>query len=223
MGDPVLRRLIGARLRELHAIPAPAATPTLWETLRGWMSEAQAVSFEGADAARHAALELPRFAAALAALEARYRREIAALPSSPGADAARAAVLAHNDLLSGNVLFSEAEGAVRFVDYEYGACSYAAFDVANHFCEYAGFDSDFELGFPTRAVRDDFIDAYLGPGAAASDVAAFSDIVEFFVLPDHLFWGTWAVVQARWSPIDFDFMEYARLRLAGFDYHRRGI
>ena len=32
------------------------------------------------------------------------------------------------------------------------------------------------------------------------------------------FWGLWAIIQARHSPIDFDFMEYARMRFKGYFY-----
>jgi len=50
-------------------------------------------------------------------------------------------------------------------------------------------------------------------------VAAFDDLVRFFVLVDHLWWGSWAVVQAAWSPIDFDFLAYAEARIAGLAFH----
>ena len=213
MGDPALRPLIATTLRTLHSIPPAQPTPTLWQTLSAWMHTAMTLSFTGEDARRHAALCLPRYADRLAGLQERFAR--LDLP-----EAAIRPVLAHNDLLSGNILYSAQSHTVRFIDYEYGACSYAAFDIANHFCEYAGFDSDFARGFPTRAVRDDFIAHYLDGSA---DVAAFSDAVAFFVLPDHLFWGTWAVIQAKHSPIDFDFMAYARLRLAGFDFHEETL
>ena len=36
----------------------------------------------------------------------------------------------------------------------------------------------------------------------------------------HLFWGHWAIIQARYSPIDFDFLTYARQRLEGYTYHK---
>ena len=42
---------------------------------------------------------------------------------------------------------------------------------------------------------------------------------DVFALASHIYWGIWAVVQARYSPIDFDYMGYHRLRLE--EYHRR--
>lgn len=220
LGEPDLRRLIAGELRRLHAIPPASPEPTLWRTLDGWMRAARAFTFaDPRQAGRYAALDLPRRAATLEALRQAFEDRVRH-DRRPGARAALRPVLAHNDLLSGNVLVDAGRQRVRFVDYEYGACSYAGFDVANHLCEHAGFDSDFERGFPSREAREDFARHYLGDEA---QVAAFSDVVEFFVLPDHLFWGTWAVIQAKHSPIDFDFMGYAGLRFAGLDLHLRTL
>lgn len=47
-------------------------------------------------------------------------------------------MFAHNDLLLGNVIYNEGEGTVSFIDFEYANYNYQAFDIANHFNEYAG-------------------------------------------------------------------------------------
>lgn len=47
-------------------------------------------------------------------------------------------VFSHNDLLLGNVIYTEKENRVTFIDYEYAACNYQAYDLGNHFQEYAG-------------------------------------------------------------------------------------
>ncbi|EPB73973.1 hypothetical protein ANCCEY_06935 [Ancylostoma ceylanicum] len=57
----------------------------------------------------------------------------------------------HNDLLAHNIIFDECSGkletgfiyniiagTVLFIDYEYADFNYAIFDLANHFCEFAG-------------------------------------------------------------------------------------
>jgi len=216
IGLPDLRRLIARRLREMHGLLPVAVPSRLWSSLASWMDQARGLSFRGEAARRCAALDLDRQHGHLHALERRFRERLVPAASSAGAEAALQVVMAHNDLLAGNVLYDGRE--VRFIDYEYGAPSYAAFDLANHFCEYAGFDSDFEAHFPSRAVREEVVGAYLGP-ARAADVADFTDVVDFFVLPDHLWWGTWAVLQAFHSPIDFDFLGYAQLRFAGLSVH----
>lgn len=54
-------------------------------------------------------------------------------------------------------------------------------------------------------------------------VLALRKEVDRWALASHLWWGIWAVIQARYSPIDFDFVDYARLRLEGYDYHKKAF
>lgn len=49
---------------------------------------------------------------------------------------------------------------VNFIDYEYATPSPAAFDIANHFAEWGGFDCDYNM-LPTRKVRREFLAEYL--------------------------------------------------------------
>jgi ethanolamine kinase len=130
-------------------------------------------------------------------------------------------VLAHNDLLSGNILIGPDPAALRFIDYEYAAPSYAAADLANHLNEYAGFEADYDRDFPDDAARRRLIEAYLGEGSEEEEVRELGGFVERLLIPNHLFWGAWSVIQARHSPIDFDFLGYAERRFGGVGWHRR--
>lgn len=47
-------------------------------------------------------------------------------------------VFSHNDLLLGNVIYTEELNRVSFIDYEYAAHNFQAFDIGNHFTEFAG-------------------------------------------------------------------------------------
>lgn len=49
---------------------------------------------------------------------------------------------------------------VHFIDYEYANPSPAAFDLANHFAEWAGYDCDYSM-VPTRPVRRQFLSQYI--------------------------------------------------------------
>jgi len=146
-------------------------------------------------------------------------------------------VFCHNDLLSGNILrfkdeeYQATKNRVQFIDFEYGCYNFRAFDLANHFCEYAGFDGDFAKWYPSKECQKHFLRCYT-KGMLESDYCkemklrdiyndqvlweAFSDEVlawlDKFAIASHLLWGIWAVVQAGCSPIDFDFLDYARLR-----------
>lgn len=87
------------------------------------------------------------------------------LGGTPGLDHS-GFVFAHTDLLSGNVIVEEpakSDGelaTVSFVDYEYATPSPAAFDIANHFAEWAGFDCEHDK-IPTKAQRLDFLSHYV--------------------------------------------------------------
>nr|KAG5687928.1 hypothetical protein BaRGS_014377 [Batillaria attramentaria] len=49
-------------------------------------------------------------------------------------------VFSHNDLLLKNIIYDEEKDEVHFIDYEYAFLNYEAYDIGNHFCEYAGID-----------------------------------------------------------------------------------
>ncbi|KAK2760765.1 hypothetical protein FQN54_002001 [Arachnomyces sp. PD_36] len=80
-------------------------------------------------------------------------------------------IFAHCDLLSANVIIqpktSKTNGSaedgsetVHFIDYEYATPSPAAFDIANHFAEWAGYDCDYGR-VPTQSVRREFLAEYV--------------------------------------------------------------
>lgn len=147
-------------------------------------------------------------------------------------------VFAHCDLLSGNVIIQprkEPEGiiantpveeSVSFIDYEYATPSPAAFDIANHFAEWGGFDCDFTV-LPTRDQRREFIREYIRSYAShlgkpsdpeneeAEAQTLFAEVDIFRGVPG-LYWGIWALIQATISQIDFDYAAYAEVRLGEY-------
>ncbi|KAH6660563.1 kinase-like domain-containing protein [Truncatella angustata] len=145
-------------------------------------------------------------------------------------------VFAHCDLLSGNVIVAPKEAAcshkteetVNFIDYEYATPSPAAFDLANHFAEWGGFDCDFSV-LPTRAQRLEFIEEYIHtyfkllpaadrPADLNQDTEVSKlcvEVDEFRGLPG-FYWGIWALIQAEISQIDFDYADYAEIRLGEY-------
>lgn len=159
-------------------------------------------------------------------------------------------VFAHCDLLSGNIIVLPRPGAngvkaatdnananddvaVAFIDYEYATPSPAAFDIANHFAEWGGFDCDYSV-LPTCAQRREFIAEYirtffeLQPSQlldGASEVSEqtlrdeaeelFHEVDIFRGVPG-FYWGIWALIQATISDIDFDYATYAETRLGEY-------
>ena len=115
---------------------------------------------------------------------------------------------------------------VSFIDYEYATPSPAAFDIANHFAEWGGFDCEHHL-LPTRSQRRDFIREYvrsyfahLGKDRAPVDEEAegsrlFDEVDVYRGVPG-FYWGIWALIQAKISQIDFDYASYAEIRLGEY-------
>lgn len=106
---------------------------------------------------------------------------------------------------------------VHFIDYEYGTLSYRGFDIANHFNEHAGFDCDYSL-YPSKSFQQKWLRIYLesytrGCIIIDADVERLYQEVEKFSLASHFFWAVWALVQAEISDLEFDYLEYALLRL----------
>ncbi|KAI1336459.1 ethanolamine kinase [Xylariaceae sp. FL0016] len=149
-------------------------------------------------------------------------------------------VFAHCDLLSGNVIIepspkgpgtNEAVGreervTVNFIDYEYATPSPAAFDLANHFAEWGGFDCDYNV-LPTQAQRMEFIRDYIGTyynllpaGAEKVDLEEEAQKlhaeVDIYRGVPGFYWGIWALIQAKISEIEFDYAAYAETRLGEY-------
>lgn len=121
---------------------------------------------------------------------------------------------------------STGDKTVTFIDYEYAVPSPAAFDIANHFAEWGGFDCDFGV-LPTRSQRHEFISEYVrtylelspegaGAGAGQDVTAQLAAEVDVYRGVPGFYWGIWALIQATISEIDFDYASYAEVRLGEY-------
>ena len=119
-------------------------------------------------------------------------------------------VFCHNDALFDNIVLQPNNNSVAFIDLEYGAPNYAAFDIANHFCEFAGSlgKLDYERWLPTKEYQLDWIREYLGTGTEPEVESIYNSVTQF-ILCAHLQWSIWSVIQAENSTLDFDFVDYA--------------
>ncbi|XP_034018837.1 ethanolamine kinase 1 [Thalassophryne amazonica] len=130
-------------------------------------------------------------------------------------------VLCHNDLLCKNIIYNEDGDSVKFIDYEYAGYNYQAYDIGNHFNEFAGLNEVDYSHYPERAFQLQWLRSYLeaykelkGQHSAVTDreVEVLYVQVNRFALASHFFWGLWALIQAKVSTIEFDFLGYAVLR-----------
>lgn len=108
---------------------------------------------------------------------------------------------------------------LTLIDYEYSAYNFRAYDLANHFMEYTGFELDMSK-FPSDVFRRRFLSSYLNhatglPGLLFSNesfIQGFDEVVCLFLLEVNIFWAVWSVLQSANATIDFDYLAYARLR-----------
>mmetsp|Transcript_25518 Transcript_25518/g.42445 ORF Transcript_25518/g.42445 Transcript_25518/m.42445 type:complete len:372 (-) Transcript_25518:2530-3645(-) len=206
---------IAEQLGRLHVdfIPETQEEPTMWTQLRSWMDQALEATFENdADTQRAGDLDLGSLPAALDWLQ----------DSVVPKDTKTA--FCHNDVLAANVLVSSDMKDIQLIDFEYGGTNYVAFDIANHFNEYAGGTDhgvpDYEL-FPTVEKQREFVQTYLqivnGSKPTDVEVNALHVEVEAFVLVNNLYWGLWAVNQGAVEGCnDFDYLLYAKHRIGRY-------
>ncbi|RSL49701.1 hypothetical protein CEP54_012315 [Fusarium duplospermum] len=150
-------------------------------------------------------------------------------------------VLGHGDLLCGNIIVQDSSelteaASVRFIDYEHATYCPRAFELANHFAEWTGFECDYTL-LPSRSTRRDFIQEYLSeidrlqqdgdhahiPSVSEAQVDNLMAQVDSFRGFPGFYWGLCALIQAETSTgaIEFDYAGYAEKRLAEYWEWRR--
>nr|XP_054588770.1 ethanolamine kinase 1 isoform X2 [Nothobranchius furzeri] len=219
--QPSIYRLIAAEMGKIHSIQSRRGQPEkplLWTKMSHFLSLMQrsvhTCSAEQWCTNRPAALrETPSLETLLREMET-LKRHLSGI-NSP-------AVLCHNDLLTKNIIYNQKEGegnrTVKFIDYEYADYNYQAFDIGNHFNEFAGVtDVDYSQ-YPSHELQRDWLTAYLesykhntGREVTVSEAEVTQLYVEVckFSLASNFFWGLWAILQSRFSSIDFDFHRYA--------------
>ncbi|KAH0472154.1 MAG: hypothetical protein KVP17_003993 [Porospora cf. gigantea B] len=126
-------------------------------------------------------------------------------------------VLCHNDLLQGNILQElNHRNYVRFLDFEYANLGEAAFDIANHFNEYCGFQEGPDM-YPSPVDQEAFLSSYLAhldpQGEAPPTSDALMQAVRSYTPFSHYLWGVWSFRQYCSSPLDFDYLGYCQRRL----------
>ncbi|XP_014008558.1 ethanolamine kinase 1 isoform X3 [Salmo salar] len=134
-------------------------------------------------------------------------------------------VLCHNDLLCKNIIYNQQGENVKFIDYEYAGYNYQAYDIGNHFNEFAGLNEVDYSHYPERSLQLQWLHSYLeaykehkgqGSEVTETEVEVLYVQVNRFSLASHFFWGLWALIQAAFSTIDFDFLGYAVLRFSQY-------
>ncbi|XP_049430006.1 ethanolamine kinase 1 isoform X1 [Epinephelus fuscoguttatus] len=225
--QPSIYRLIAAEMGRIHSIqPKCGRTvePFLWTKMSHFLTLVKNSSGGGGGLAEQhctnsdsggftSSSPLFSFETLLAEMES-LKRHLSQIDSPT--------VLCHNDLLTKNIIYNHTEGTVKFIDYEYADYNYQAFDIGNHFNEFAGVnDVNYSL-YPSRELQRDWLTAYLESYKQSSGhevTVTEAEVTQLYIqvckfsLASNFFWGLWAILQSRFSSIDFDFQRYATARL----------
>ncbi|XP_066481039.1 ethanolamine kinase 2 isoform X1 [Tiliqua scincoides] len=224
--QPQIFRLVAQEMARMHRIHTNGSLPKpcLWHRLHKYFNVVKTEFAEkSSNPSFHQDLSIP----SIEVLEEEicWMKEHLSQLGSP-------VVFCHNDLLSKNIIYNEAEGHVRFIDYEYTGYNYQAYDIGNHFNEFAGLNEvDYSL-YPCREVQLQWLWHYLqaykrlgledqgegsksrGESGAVSEGELETLYVQVnqFALASHFIWACWGLIQAQFSTIDFNFARYADIR-----------
>ncbi|KAI4990511.1 hypothetical protein ZWY2020_038874 [Hordeum vulgare] len=207
MKEPRIAAEIAKQLQKFHQVDIPGSKePQLWNDIFKFLKKASVLKFE--DNEKQKRYETISFREIQD--EVKELKDLSDLLHAP-------VVFAHNDLLSGNLMLNDLEEKLYFIDFEYGSYSYRGYDIANHFNEYAGFDCDYNL-YPDKDAQYHFFRNYLSDRPSEvqeQNLDALYTETNTFRLASHVYWALWALIQARVSPIDFDYLGYFFLRRIG--------
>ncbi|KAI9261681.1 kinase-like domain-containing protein [Phascolomyces articulosus] len=191
----------------------PAPKQTLWNTMRRWLADVPTQYDDPEQQKKFNA----RFDIDKLSQELENLIKILETLDSP-------IVFSHNDLLYGNVIYDDEKEEASFIDYEYGCYAFRGFDIGNHFNEFAGFECEYSR-YPDKSFQMQWFEWYLteynGVPPTHDELEHLFKEVEGFSLASHFYWGLWALIQAKISTIDFDYMSYAALRFDEYERRKR--
>ncbi|XP_029119452.1 probable ethanolamine kinase isoform X2 [Elaeis guineensis] len=215
MRNPKIAAEIAKQLHKFHQVEIPSPQePQLWNDMFKFLEKAAVLTFDDSETqAKYEKISFKEIRDEIYVL-----KDLTELLNAP-------VVFAHNDLLSGNLMLNDEEERLYFIDFEYGSYSYRGYDIANHFNEYAGFDCDYSL-YPDKNAQYHFFRSYLQPNKPHEvhdkDLEALYVETNTFRLASHIYWALWALIQAKVSPIDFDYLSYFFLRCNEYKKQKEG-
>ena len=207
MIEPHLSTMIADKVREMHSIScadSESQDAYIWSNLQNWLHLAEQTSRPSPVCLKELASEIQWAATEVKAfIHKRFDSALCQL------------VLAHNDLLGGNILYCDDSKDLVLIDFEYASLNFAGFDIANHFCAVPESalisqgrycldkfpSSEQQMIFLRRYLRDEKIEQKNN-----------FEIITAFRLLAELRWIVWAVVQAEHSAVVFDYDNYAKER-----------
>ncbi|NXP73449.1 EKI2 kinase, partial [Ramphastos sulfuratus] len=208
--DPRIFRLVAQEMARVHAIHANGSLPKpiLWQKLHKYFT---LVKMDLSPKVSNPSLQQDMPSLEMLEHELTWMKETLSQLGSP-------VVLCHNDLLCKNIIYNQTRERVHFIDYEYTGYNYQAFDIGNHFNEFAGVkEVDYGL-YPSKETQLQWLHSYLqaykqltqgdrgGTEVSREELEALYVQVNKFSLASHFLWACWGLIQDKYSTIDFNFL-----------------
>ena len=125
-------------------------------------------------------------------------------------------VCCHNDLYLKNFVYNEKNETMKIIDFEYVSYNYQGFDLANNIDEWCGLVMDWSK-YPSKESQCEFFRNYLRclnkKEANDDEIEHLYFVVNHFHMASNLVWCLWGFIYAGLSTIDFDYLDYAYMRL----------
>ncbi|CAN4077942.1 unnamed protein product [Withania somnifera] len=205
MKNPKLAAEIAKQLRKFHQLEIPGSKePQVWNDLLKFFKNASTLQFdEGEKKIKYETISFQEVHNEIIEL-----KELTDRLNAP-------VVFGHNDLHPGNLMLNEDKEELYLIDFEFGSYNYRGFDIGIHFNEYAGYDCDYSL-YPSKNEQFHFFRHYLDSDqpnkVPENDLEALYVETSTYMLASHLYWALWALIEAKMSSIDFDYIRYFFLR-----------
>uniref|UniRef100_A0AAY4DHB5 ethanolamine kinase n=2 Tax=Denticeps clupeoides TaxID=299321 RepID=A0AAY4DHB5_9TELE len=209
--QPAVYRLIAAEMGRLHAIKSRMSSvpaPVLWTKISRLLQLVKESLKDTSTQQRRALLQEVPSVHILSCEMEELKQHLGHVDSLT--------VVCHNDLLTKNIIYNHNQGCVKFIDYEYADFNYQAYDIANHFNEFAGvMEVDYRL-YPSWELQKDWLFTYLETFKRCTglvDPVTEHEVQELYIKvckfsqASHFNWGLWAILQATYSTINFDFVK----------------
>ncbi|RWS07788.1 Ethanolamine kinase 1-like protein [Dinothrombium tinctorium] len=134
-------------------------------------------------------------------------------------------VFCHNDICFQNIIVNE-RGDITFIDVEHADFNYQAFDIANYLypSSFTEREKNKSSLYFTKEFQMKWLKNYLLTWNRLNDKNAECEMIDKqveklyeqaskFSLAAFLQWGFWALIQSKYSKINFSFFQYAEYRI----------
>ena len=235
LSEPINIEQIGTRMGEIHSVNLPIVKQRNWldQLFQKWLRKALDLLRNPQSIKDERKIKLLTEINNSRNLVDDVQWVISTLEAHPDMDV----VFCHNDGQELNAL-KLPNGEIQMIDFEYSSYNFAAYDIANCFCEWTyGYDApeypyfwSNHTYYPTEDQQHEFVKAYLvakdktkslcNPTELECEIQRMLHHVQICSCMPHLLWALWGIVNCTCN-IDYGYLEFSQARFIDFDKLRK--